>query len=684
MKRLIVIALMLMSGVVQSAQDVETRYQPSDRFPLPEGLEPAVNFWIDIYTKYHTNEYIMHDDRDLSRVYEIVKLGDLHADQIDLPQTREQRRLLKRKRQYYRSILLKLASSRTDLSKLSADEQRVYDLFGGTTNRRTFRSAAYNVRAQRGQRDRFYRGLKISNKYLGSIRRVFREYGLPEELTVLPHVESSFNYKAYSTAGAAGIWQITRPTGRRLLKISYEIDERLDPILATEAAAKLLKNKRETLGNWPLAITAYNHGLAGMRRAKRKLKTSNLALIVEKYRSRSFGFASRNFYCEFLAALHVVRNHQDYFGTVDFDTQIKYQEFELPYYTKLNTIMEYFELSLEEFRDYNPALRNPIFKGSKYLPKKYRLRLPIEIDAAERFAFIPEGELFVGQKESKYYRVRRGDTLGGIARRFRTSIFALASANNIADAHTIRIGEVLHIPQEGKLASLATLNKPTKTEVAKVVEKPKKAAPPPPVEIASVPTDTHIQETTTESGPATPEVDLTPAPIRTNIEHELVLIDGTDPQIGEIRAEPEETIGHYAEWLRVSTQKIREWNNMDFGDVIHLGSKMRIQFERVEPDQFINARLEFHRGLEEDFFSNFKVVGTSTHEVKRGENIWYLCNQLYKLPLWLIRSYNNDLDFDRLNPGDLILIPEITAIETIESPNGEAVSSFDKASNESK
>ena len=113
--------------------------------------------------------------------------------------------------------------------------------------------------------------MQISGQYMIFLKKIFKKYDLPEELIVLPHVESSFNYKAYSSAGAAGIWQFTRGTGKQYLKISYEVDERLDPILSTEAAAKLLKRNYEVLGSWPLAITAYNHGAYGMKRAVKKL-----------------------------------------------------------------------------------------------------------------------------------------------------------------------------------------------------------------------------------------------------------------------------------------------------------------------------------------------------------------------------------------------------------------------------
>jgi membrane-bound lytic murein transglycosylase D len=644
-----VVILLLLASAAFSGDSL---YVSNDQFPLPKELENAVDFWIGVYTKYYTNEYVIHDARNLSITYEVVRLGELHEDQIDLPRTRAQRNLLKNKRKQYRTILLKLASSKTDLAKLSPEEAKVYKLLGESKNRKIYRNAAYNVRSQRGQRDRFKRGLSLSGRYLGNIKRVFREYGLPEELTVIPHVESSFNYRAYSTAGASGIWQITRRTGRRFLRINYEIDERRDPILATEAAAKLLRNKYQKLGTWPLAITAYNHGLAGMRRAKRKLNTTNIAKIVAEYRSRYFGFASRNFYCEFIAALHIVRNYQDYFGEIEFKPPLVFQEFELPYYVKLSSITSHFNLTAVELREYNPALRDPIFKGTKHLPKHYRLRFPVQVDPEAMFASIPTSELFEEQKLSKWYKVRRGDTLSNIARRHRTSIAALMALNNLDSANRIRAGGVLRIPLKAELASLANLP-----------ELPVRKVPDKEVETAVAASQRRAASLGADKPERTlPAIDLSSAENRAAVEPEIVLMSNTKPEEGIIEVKPEETLGHYADWLKVPTQRLRLWNDIDFGQDIRLGEKIKLAFENVTSEQFVNSRLEYHRSMEEDFFSNFKVVGTITHQVRRGENIWYLCNQLYKLPLWLIKSYNNDLDFDKLHPGDLILIPEVLAL----------------------
>src|SRR4029453_14806897 len=159
-----------------------------------------------------------------------------------------------------------------------------------------YRDAKDELRFQLGQRDKFRDGLVRSGAYEEQMRAVFRENGLPDGLALLPHVESSFNVRAYSKYGAAGVWQFMRGTGRRFMKVDYVIDERLDPITSTRAAARLLRENYGILGSWPLALTAYNHGAAGMNGAVEKVGTSRIEVIIARYDSPSFGFASRNFY----------------------------------------------------------------------------------------------------------------------------------------------------------------------------------------------------------------------------------------------------------------------------------------------------------------------------------------------------------------------------------------------------
>ena len=116
------------------------------------------------------------------------------------------------------------------------------------------------------------------------------------------------------------------------MKIQYEVDERLDPLLATIAAAKLLAENYRHLKRWPLAITAYNHGRQSLKKIVARTGTDDLAKLIEGYDGWLFKFASKNFYAEFLAAREVARNPVRYFGSIAQKPPLRYHHVELPFF----------------------------------------------------------------------------------------------------------------------------------------------------------------------------------------------------------------------------------------------------------------------------------------------------------------------------------------------------------------
>ena len=279
--------------------------------PIPAGLEARVQFWVDVFTKYSIKQRIIHDTEQPERIYKILDFSVLFPDR---PVTEEQEiQIIEREMERIVSILRKLSSDTVHVEQLSEEEFRIYRLFGMQPEQKVLFKASSQVHAQNGMREAFWLGILRSECYLDTIRQILRYHELPDEIVYLPHIESSFNPHAHSRDGAVGIWQFTRATGRQYLTIRRGVDERIDPILSTEAAAKHLKTNFKKLGSWPLAVTAYNCGLARIQRAVRKLRTKDLSKIIREYRSRRFGYASKNFYVEFLAAVHVAQNSLNYF-----------------------------------------------------------------------------------------------------------------------------------------------------------------------------------------------------------------------------------------------------------------------------------------------------------------------------------------------------------------------------------
>lgn len=628
----------------------EINYSGRDIFPLHEEMEPAVRFWISIYAQYNSNQYVLHDARAMDVIYEVLTIGTLDETAADDPLSKDENDYIKERSKFYKDILNAIAAAWPDSTTLDAQQKKVRRVLSAFNKKDDFIKAAGRIRAQKGQRNKFKRGLEISGRYLPFLKKIFKEYNLPEELTVLPHVESSFNYQAYSSAGAAGIWQFTRGTGKQFLKISYEIDERLDPVMATEAAARLLTINYKTLGHWPLAITAYNHGLNGMKNAVKKLATNNINTIIQQYNSRYFKFASRNFYCEFIAALHVVQNYTDYFGPIIFDAPVEYKEYTLPRYLKYETLAGYLAMEEQLFRTYNPALRSSIYDNSKYIPAGYRLRLPSNLAADSLLAALPQTAFQTAQKVSEYYHIRYGDTLSDIARRFGTTVELLLALNNISDEHYIRRGMTIRIP--GKSQSAPVISEPPPLAGVEKELNPAQQEHMAKQTLEPIITFPYWQQ-------VTPEKDSSAAFVKDTIEPEIEFIQNQVPAAAYIRVEPEETLGHYAEWLQVKTQRIRDWNNFSFQTAIQFNQKIKLIFETVSAEEFNRLRLEYHRGIEEDFFMHYEITGTVSHEIKSGENIWYLCNFVYNLPYWLIVDYNEFVKIDALKTGDKLVIPSI-------------------------
>ena len=252
--------------------------------------------------------------------------------------------------------------------------------------------------------------------------------------------------------GAAGLWQFTAGTGRRFMRIDGAVDERRDPYRSSEAAARLLKANYGELNTWPLAITAYNHGTGGMRRAIRAVGTDNIETIVRNYDGPAFGFASRNFYVSFLAAEEVERNAEKFFGPVRRDAPERLTTIELPAYVSASSLEQTLGLPRETLQTYNPSLLPAIWLGKKYVPRGYTLRLPDSVSDAEagsRLADIPGGERRSAQLNdpgTRTHKVRSGETLSGIAARYGTSPTRLASLNRLSKHNLIRVGQVLKLP----------------------------------------------------------------------------------------------------------------------------------------------------------------------------------------------------------------------------------------------
>lgn len=352
-------------------------------FPYPKTLRPQVEFWKKIFAVYSRYQVVIHDSETM-QIYKVLDFRRLRdeegLDEATISQIKQDQTKLEMEQ--IRFTLFKLQAcveAGESCESLDPEEQKIWDMHKDTDDLDRFRGAASEdrLRAQTGVRERFQEGIQTSRRYLTAMEEIFRREGLPVELTRLPLIESSFNLEARSKVGAAGIWQFMPTTGRIYeMRVNQMIDERRDPLIATEAAARFLRSNYEKLGSWPLAITAYNHGPGGVAEAVSTVGSSDIAEIIRFYRGRAFGFASRNFYTEFLAALDVEKDHKKHFGTLNMEAPVSYDEVYIDYPVPLGTAATCADADMEELRSLNPALGDTIRSGSAPIPRGYQLRIP--------------------------------------------------------------------------------------------------------------------------------------------------------------------------------------------------------------------------------------------------------------------------------------------------------------------
>lgn len=746
--------------------------------PRPEGIKQDVNFWIRVYTEITTNEGFLHDERNLSVVYDTLKFSAGSS-------SRDRQRVVDDRRDKYIAALRRIIAalpSADAREALSAEDKRILGLWGANPSPIILKEALQRIRFQLGQADRFKEGLARSSSYETHIAEAFANQGLPPELAVLPHVESSFNANAYSKVGAAGLWQFMRSTGRRYMRVDDAVDERMDPYRSTEAAAQLLAYNYRVLGSWPLALTAYNHGAAGMRRAKESVGTDDFVKINRTYNSRTFGFASRNFFPSFLAALTIDENPEKYFGQFERRPEQKFREVTMPAYVRLSALERVIGVDREQLRLLNPGWRPTIFNGTRLVPKGYRLRLPA--DTAEKWtsdlllAKVPGSELYAGQVVVRSHRIRKGESLAAIAQRYGLTTGRLAELNGMSPGASLRPGRHLNLPEQlPRLLNASTSAAPSPTAAATPSPENATAATAPAedfyvvrrgdslqvisarvrvpeaellrmnslkdpdrlyegqrlriagelkAEIAARESDSEtkvaaidaargeaqrevavvevVREETTRpigtgeptrgrprsaaavamAAATTPEVatsvvkaaEVAREPVSAAQAEELSpalgpatvpqgLADSIDYQVrddGSIRVEATETLGHYADWLQLPTQRLRNVNKLKPRQTVQLGQKLQLDYSKVSRETFEQIRRDYHAKLQGEFFAQHRIAGTEVYIVRRGDSLWTMTQKFSNLPIWLLRQYNPDTDLSDLRAGTQVMMPKVEVL----------------------
>jgi membrane-bound lytic murein transglycosylase D len=312
----------------------------SDVFKINSYFYPMVNFWFLIYTQFKSNSFVFHDKDNLSIIYKILDFSPLEEKGL----SKNSIYILQRK-----IISEKLTDLKNELQKLSIDpfsnslsaKKIFYILKKGNINipeknaerKKFFRHLSSNIRTQTGQQNFIQDGIIRSIPFEKFLNRYFIKKKLPKELLAIPFLESSFNPKAQSKVNALGIWQFMPLISSYYVpKRNHHFDYRFNVGVASVAASFLMNENYSLMKSWDLAVTAYNSGTRHLLKTKRRLdlKNINLETIIKNSDSKHFGFASKNFYSEFLALVHALAYREKFFHDLhkydrnDLDIDLKF------------------------------------------------------------------------------------------------------------------------------------------------------------------------------------------------------------------------------------------------------------------------------------------------------------------------------------------------------------------------
>jgi membrane-bound lytic murein transglycosylase D len=351
----------------------------SEHFRVSERFSRRFHFWRKVYSLWGKYQYVLHLANHPEVVLEVYDFSKLALTMNEAAVDKLARKFSNEHRNRYRKIFETM--QRVSVDQYTPTMKRIAASMAHIPDPKKYQKSVWDMRNQRGQRDFIAQGLKVSSRYLPHIQEIFREHGIPEEIANIAFVESSFNLLARSKVGASGVFQIMPATGKQYLRVTDVVDERNEPIKAARAAAKLLNLNYKLTGEWPLAITAYNHGVGGIMRARRAVGSNQLEDLIDGYDGPAFGFASKNFFGSFLGMLWTVLNVDRNFPEIEQEQLLSYRDEKLTSELNLRDLQRKYRVTPSQVYEYNPDIRRAHMRNGGRLPRGYIIKLPMPVDS---------------------------------------------------------------------------------------------------------------------------------------------------------------------------------------------------------------------------------------------------------------------------------------------------------------
>lgn len=394
-----------------------------DRFKIPEYFKDSVYFWFSIYSQFTSEQVVIHDMANLDIIYRVIDYRDIFKSDLNrFAKANLKTKLTKEYTRKLRKILKVLATA--NFGKLNTEQFDVLRVLrkakikipkSRKKRKYFFRKLAKNIRAQSGQRDKIYQGIIRSMPYQPFLFSKVALFKLPPEILSIPFLESSFNPKAVSKVDAAGIWQFMEYTNNLFMpKKTRLIDYRINPFIATLGALHLLKENKLILRKWDMAITAYNSGTRNLVKARKKYKKKknlDLAYVLTHYKSKSLGFASKNFYSEFLALVHTLAYKEIIYPLEGLENQMKELNTNVDIYISKCRIRpsKFFKL-LKKSSPHIEDLNRHFLKPKRRYPRGVFVVSDVKL-TSKRYYKLSDKEL-KGVFPKKYYRYIRKKKCG--------------------------------------------------------------------------------------------------------------------------------------------------------------------------------------------------------------------------------------------------------------------------------
>lgn len=440
------------------------------------------------------------------------------------------------------------------------------------------------------------RYLARSTRYEMLMKKVLRDNGLPEDLFYIALIESGFSSKATSHASAVGYWQFIRGTGKRYgLQINAFVDERRDPVLATQAAADYFKGLYSVFGSWYLAMASYN---VGENRVKREVMNNYTRDFWELARKKRLPRETIEYVPKFLAAKLIGKDPAKYgFGDIDYLPPIEFDHISVAQAVNLRVMADKMNLNYEDFKALNPKFKGEVapVKGQDLV-----LRIPPGTNSQAMLAanesFVQTVQFVADSGETQTYRIKQGDTLGSIARRYRTTVAYLRDLNDISTKKVLRIGMRIQVPDRTPLNNRSQA--------------------------------TAVKKTTTTTTKVTRVVTSTPA---SNTSGRVYIVQSGD------------SLFTIAKKYSTSVAELKRINNIKNGRVLKVGAKLKL------PGGEENTSSQQSRS----------TPRKKVHVVRRGENLTAIANK-YNVAIGEIKTVNNIRNPSSIMVGSRLVIPSIS------------------------